>query len=211
MGNVFASSSKQINIECAEDFACFSANLHVENADNVLVIGDNGEYGMEDMNIYATNARYFELICVGSAKEHGCTQSNIYLPATASHASIQCYGYGCDNLYFYAAEGMDALAQSNLLMNACGVCADETDCVSLWYIHCNVFDEIEESFDHFVAFDGDSCFNEVEECGCSQNANLLSSAFVDDAGVNYCAQMDHHDHHHHSSSMSTMTTDDDGN
>jgi len=130
-------------------------------AANVFVIGDNGEHGMEDMNIFANACSQLTLICVGESNAHGCAQSNIYLPNKADATlSIACYGFGCDNFYFYATQGMEALTRADLSMNGCDACADFTDCISLWYIYCNVWDnEIDEAFDHFVAFDGDSCYN----------------------------------------------------
>eukprot|EP01084_Bolivina_argentea_P050758 93358_1 len=176
---IYASSAQNSLLTCKGDYACYTVNLDAENANNVRIISDNGQYGMQQTIIHASNAIYLELNCIGSEHEHGCTQSNIYLPADKSNFVINCYGFGCDDLYLYHSLGFSILSTANTVINSCGICSGLSDCINIWYFDCFNFSPAQ--------FDGLTCLDQL--CECSSYAARSDKVFINDLSAKGCAMM----------------------
>lgn len=183
--------TKEVALKCVGEDACYYLTLNADRAESVVVTADDGEYGMEFAEIVAPNASSLELTCIGRDSYHGCYFSDVY-PPSRERLTINCYGYGCYGLHLYEGEGMDALQQSHIELNSCGLCQSAADCVSFWYIYCHSISSVwtdSTDYDSYTVFDGESCRSYSSHCQCAQNTDLLQNAFSTDLDDAKCADI----------------------
>lgn len=177
----------EVTLRCIGEDSCYSLTLQADRAQNVTVIADDGDYGMESATIYAVNASNLEVTCIGSDAHNGCYYGDFYIPPR-DRTTINCYGFGCYGLHLYEAEGMDALRQSHIELNSCNLCPSAADCVSFWYIYCHSDSTwADTEYDSYTVFDGESCRSYSGHCQCAQNTDLLQNAFINDPDAKDCA------------------------
>eukprot|EP01083_Nonionella_stella_P012210 34646_1 len=197
-------NARNITIECAAHLSCNRLDVEAESATSITVIGHNSNSTMSKTTIHADNARYITILCYGNntigysgwtAGYNGCYGAEFYLPSSnGNRTKIACYGSGCYDMKFNIDGGFYALAQANLILNACDLCELGTfgyDCVKQWAVDCGQWWEPNKLNSAGSCHDVENGYSRSSsDCQCyTPYRNMLINAFVNDGRDLQCLEI----------------------